>query len=75
MEKGRNEANAAAPGFIKPRMTEVIPEEMKAKLIEKILLGRMGEPADVARAVLFLSSDEASYITGHVLNVNGGGYM
>lgn len=68
-------ANAVAPGFIKTRMTDVIPEEMKAKLIEKILLGRMGEPADVARAVLFLSSDEASYITGHVLNVNGGGYM
>lgn len=68
-------ANAVAPGFIKTRMTEVIPEDMKQKLIEKILLGRMGDPADVARAVLFLSSDEASYITGHVLNVNGGGYM
>ena len=68
-------ANAVAPGFIKTRMTEVIPEDMKAKLIEKILLGRMGDPADVARAVLFLSSDESSYITGHVLNVNGGGYM
>ncbi|MDD5304169.1 MAG: 3-oxoacyl-[acyl-carrier-protein] reductase [Elusimicrobia bacterium] len=68
-------ANAVAPGFIKTRMTEVIPEDMKAKLIEKILLGRMGEPADVARAVMFLSSDEAAYITGHVLNVNGGGYM
>ena len=68
-------ANAVAPGFIKTRMTDVIPEDMKAKLIEKILLGRMGEPADVARAVLFLSSDEASYITGHCLNVNGGGYM
>ncbi|MEQ1920598.1 MAG: SDR family oxidoreductase, partial [Elusimicrobiota bacterium] len=39
------------------------------------LLGRMGEPADVARAVMFLSSDEAAYITGHCLNVNGGGYM
>ena len=68
-------ANAVAPGFIKTRMTEVIPENMKAKLIEKILLGRMGDPAEVARAVLFLSSDESSYITGHVLNVNGGGYM
>jgi len=68
-------SNAVAPGFIRTRMTEVIPEDMKAKLIEKILLGRMGEPADVARAVMFLSSDEASYITGHVLNVNGGGYM
>ncbi len=68
-------ANAVAPGFIKTRMTEVIPEDIKAKLIEKILLGRMGDPADVARAVLFLSSDESSYITGHVMNVNGGGYM
>ncbi|MDO8756750.1 MAG: SDR family oxidoreductase, partial [Elusimicrobiota bacterium] len=68
-------SNAVAPGFIKTRMTEVIPEEMKQKLIDKILLGRMGEPADIARAVLFLSSDEASYITGHCLNVNGGGYM
>jgi len=68
-------SNAVAPGFIRTRMTEVIPEEMKAKLIGKILLGRMGEPADVARAVMFLSSDEAAYITGHCLNVNGGGYM
>lgn len=68
-------ANAVAPGFIKTRMTDVIPEDIKAKLIEKILLGRMGDPADVARAVLFLSSDESAYITGHVLNVNGGGYM
>jgi 3-oxoacyl-[acyl-carrier protein] reductase len=68
-------ANAVAPGFIKTRMTDVIPEDIKAKLIEKILLGRMGDPADVARAVLFLSSDESSYVTGHVLNVNGGGYM
>lgn len=68
-------ANAVAPGFIKTRMTDVIPEDIKAKLIEKILLGRMGDPADVARAVLFLSSDESSYITGHVMNVNGGGYM
>ena len=68
-------ANAVAPGFIKTRMTDVIPEDIKAKLIEKILLGRMGDPADVARAVLFLSSDESAYITGHVMNVNGGGYM
>ena len=68
-------ANAVAPGFIKTRMTDVIPEDIKAKLIEKILLGRMGDPADVTRAVLFLSSDESAYITGHVMNVNGGGYM
>lgn len=68
-------ANAVAPGFIKTRMTDAIPEDAKKKLLEKILLGRMGDPIDVARAVLFLSSDESSYITGHVLNVNGGGYM
>ncbi len=68
-------ANAVAPGFIKTRMTDAVSDEMKAKFVEKIVLGRMGEPADVARAVLFLSSDEASYITGHCLNVNGGGYM
>ncbi len=68
-------SNAVAPGFIRTRMTEVIAEDIKQKIIEKIILGRMGEPDDVARAVLFLSSDEAAYITGHVLNVNGGGYM
>ena len=68
-------ANAVAPGFINTPMTVGLPEDHKKKLIEKILLGRMGDPADVARAVLFLSSDESAYITGHVLNVNGGGYM
>ena len=68
-------ANAVAPGFIHTRMTDVVPQEYKDKLIEKIPLGRMGEPVEVAKAVLFLSSDESSYITGHVLNVNGGGYM
>ncbi len=68
-------ANAVAPGFIKTRMTDVVAEEMKKKLLEKIVLGRMGDPVEVARAVLFLSSDESSYITGHCLNVNGGGYM
>jgi len=68
-------ANAVAPGFIKTRMTDAISEDAKKKLFDKILLGRMGEPREVAQAVLFLSSDESSYITGHVLNVNGGGYM
>ncbi len=67
--------NAVAPGFIRTRLTDVIPEAEKQKLLTKILVGRMGEPIDIARAVLFLASDEASYITGHVLNVNGGGYM
>ncbi|OGS37603.1 MAG: 3-oxoacyl-[acyl-carrier-protein] reductase [Elusimicrobia bacterium RIFOXYD12_FULL_66_9] len=68
-------ANAVAPGFIRTRMTDAIPEEAKKKLQEKILLGRMGEPIEIARAVLFLSSEESAYITGHVLSVNGGGYM
>jgi 3-oxoacyl-[acyl-carrier protein] reductase len=68
-------ANAVAPGFINTKMTEGLPQEVKDKLIEKILLHRMGEPSDIAKAVLFLSSDDAAYITGHVLNVNGGGYM
>jgi 3-oxoacyl-[acyl-carrier protein] reductase len=68
-------ANAVAPGFIHTRMTDVLPEEAKKKLIGEIALGRMGEPVEVANAVLFLSSDESSYVTGHVINVNGGGYM
>jgi 3-oxoacyl-[acyl-carrier protein] reductase len=67
--------NAVAPGFIKTRLTDAIPEEAKKKLLEKILLGRMGEPIDVARAILFLASEESNYITGAVLGVNGGGYM
>jgi 3-oxoacyl-[acyl-carrier protein] reductase len=68
-------ANAIAPGFIHTRMTDVVPQEYKNKLIEKVPLGRMGEPVEVANAVLFLSSDESSYVTGNVINVNGGGYM
>lgn len=68
-------ANAIAPGFIHTRMTDVVPQEYKNKLIDKVPLGRMGEPVEVANAVLFLSSDESSYITGNVINVNGGGYM
>ncbi|NNN04711.1 MAG: 3-oxoacyl-[acyl-carrier-protein] reductase [Elusimicrobia bacterium] len=68
-------ANAVAPGFIRTRLTDAIAEEAKKKLLERILLGRVGEPVDIARAILFLASDEASYITGHVLSVNGGVYM
>jgi 3-oxoacyl-[acyl-carrier protein] reductase len=67
--------NCVAPGFIKTRLTDVLPEEAKKRLAERILLGRLGEPADIAKAVLFLSSEEASYITGHVLGVNGGLYV
>ncbi len=67
--------NAIAPGFIHTRLTDAIPQAERELLFKKIALGRMGEPMDIANSVLFLSSDEASYITGHVLNVNGGGYM
>ena len=67
--------NAIAPGFIRTRMTDAIPEEARQKLVEAILLGRMGEPEDIARAALFLAGVDSSYITGQVLGVNGGMYM
>jgi 3-oxoacyl-[acyl-carrier protein] reductase len=64
--------NAVAPGFIISPMTDPLPEKVKQELIERIPLGRMGQDAEVAAAVVFLASDEAAYITGHVLDVNGG---
>ncbi len=67
--------NAVAPGFIDTAMTQKLPEAARAKLLERIPLGRMGSDRDVAAAVRFLASDDAAYITGHVLNVNGGMYM
>jgi 3-oxoacyl-[acyl-carrier protein] reductase len=67
--------NAVAPGFIETAMTEVLGDEFKQNAAKQIPLGRVGSPSDVASAVAFLASDEASYITGHVLNVNGGMLM
>ena len=67
--------NAVAPGFIDTEMTRVLDEGVRQKLIEQIPLSRLGEPEDVARAVAFLVSDRASYITGQVINVNGGMLM
>ena len=67
--------NAVAPGYIATDMTKVLPEEVKAKILASVPLGRMGQPDDIAAAVKFLASEEASYITGHVLAVNGGMYM
>jgi 3-oxoacyl-[acyl-carrier protein] reductase len=64
--------NAVAPGFIETAMTAVLSEELKRTAVQQIPLGRVGSPDDVASAVAFLASDDASYITGHVLNVNGG---
>ena len=67
--------NAIAPGFIETAMTAVLSEEFKQSAVKQIPLGRVGTTEDVAGAVAFLASDEASYITGHVLNVNGGMLM
>jgi 3-oxoacyl-[acyl-carrier protein] reductase len=65
-------ANVVAPGYIETRLTEVIPDEAKELMLRNTPLGRFGEPLDVARAVRFLCSDEASFITGEVLLVDGG---
>ena len=67
--------NAVAPGFIETSMTAGLSEEFKQTAVKMIPLGRVGTAEDVANAVCFLASDEASYITGHVLNVNGGMLM
>jgi 3-oxoacyl-[acyl-carrier protein] reductase len=67
--------NAVAPGFIQSKMTEVLSEEAKNNLLKQIPLGQLGLPENVAKAVLFLVSDDADYITGQVLNVDGGMVM
>lgn len=73
---GRNiTVNAVAPGMIDTDMTRVLPQELKDRMLAVIPLKRLGTPEDVAAAVRFLASEEAGYITGHVLNVNGGMYM
>jgi len=67
--------NAVAPGFIETAMTSALGEDFKQLAVKNIPLGRVGTPDDVASAMAFLASDEASYITGHVLSVNGGMLM
>jgi 3-oxoacyl-[acyl-carrier protein] reductase len=67
--------NAVAPGFIETGMTQGLNDELKQKLLDRTPLKRMGTPGDIANAIKFLVSDEASFITGHVLDVNGGIYM
>ncbi len=67
--------NVVAPGFIDTDMTKDLPEDAKAALLGQIPLGRLGEPADIARAVAFLAGPSANYITGETLHVNGGMYM
>lgn len=64
--------NAVAPGFVATAMTEALSEQQRARLLGAIPLGRMGAPADVAAAVVYLASDEAAWVTGATLHVNGG---
>ena len=68
-------ANAIAPGYIETAMTAVLDEKQREAMLAHIPLGRAGTDADIAAAVRFLASDDAAYITGHVLDVNGGMYM
>jgi 3-oxoacyl-[acyl-carrier protein] reductase len=68
-------ANAVAPGYIETAMTAVLDEKQRTAMLSQIPLGRPGTDEDIANAVRFLASDEAAYITGHVLDVNGGMYM
>ncbi len=65
-------ANAIAPGFIETPMTDVLPDELKKKYLEQIPAGRFGKPEDIANVCVFLASDEASYINGQTIHINGG---
>jgi len=67
--------NCVAPGFIDTDMTRALPQAQRQKLLERIPLGRLGAPEDIAHAVAYLASDAAGYITGTTLHVNGGMYM
>lgn len=67
--------NCVAPGFIDTDMTEVLTDEQKALMLTSIPLGRLGQPAEIASVVKFLSSDDAAYVTGETIHVNGGMYM
>ncbi len=67
--------NAVAPGVIETRVVEQIPKETMERILKELKLNRLGQPEDVANAVLYLASDEASYVTGHVLVICGGGFI
>jgi acetoacetyl-CoA reductase len=67
--------NAVAPGYVATEMVKAVPEKVLEKIVAEIPAGRLGEPEEIARAVVFLASDEAGYITGSTLTVNGGHYI
>lgn len=67
--------NAVAPGFIETKMTEVLPEEIRQKMLDAIPMKRFGSPSDVAKVVVFLASEASSYMTGQVLTISGGMVM
>jgi acetoacetyl-CoA reductase len=67
--------NAIAPGFVKTAMTDKIPKEVIDKIVDSIPVGRMAEPSEIARAIVFLADEKSSYITGQVMGINGGFYM
>ena len=77
LEGARNgiTANIVAPGYINTEMTADIPDAVMQKIISKIPVGRLGEPKEIARCVLFLAADEAGFLTGETISVNGGHYM
>jgi NAD(P)-dependent dehydrogenase (short-subunit alcohol dehydrogenase family) len=67
--------NVVAPGFIETDMTRALNEDQRSGILAEVPAGRLGDPQEIANAVAFLASDEASYITGETLHVNGGMYM
>ena len=67
--------NAIAPGFVKTAMTDKIPKDVTDKIVDSIPVGRMAEPSEIARAIVFLADEKSSYITGQVMGINGGFYM
>ena len=75
MQKKNITLNCVSPGFIQSKMTDKIIESVKAVLTSRIPMARLGNGEDVANSVVFLSSDQASYITGETIHVNGGMYM
>ena len=75
MQKKNITINCISPGFIKTAMTDKIDQKFKEAIVAKIPSGRLGEPEDIANAVIFLASDQSNYINGETIHINGGMYM